>query len=41
MMKKVEKLLAENMEKAMELKVRLDVDLNSASTWYALEAEGL
>ena len=34
---RVEKLLAENMEKAMELKVKLDVDLNSASTWYDLK----
>ncbi len=33
----VEKLLAENMEKAMDLKVKLDVDLNSASTWYDLK----
>lgn len=30
----VKKLVVEEMEKAIKLKVDLDVDVNSGSTWY-------
>lgn len=33
----VEKILTENMENAMELKVKLKADLNEGSTWYELK----